>query len=94
VPRAVFDQAIAAHCRERWPYQSDCENPDCRLYDFRNPIVRMGKTKAAVKKAIRLECRECVGGRKDICTSPDYGLYPVRFGRNPEEFASGATDEA
>jgi len=82
IPRSAYDKAIAAFCAECWIYQEDCGKPDCNLYPFRKAHLRTGKTKSETIRAIRAECKTCLGGA-DLrsCTSPKCVLYPFWPGR-------------
>jgi hypothetical protein len=81
-PKAVFVRAIHAHCAACWPYRTDCQAQDsCQLYQVRNPEARRGKRKKDLRRAIRENCRECVGTNEDICSSPKCALHAFRLGR-------------
>lgn len=93
-PKALFTRGVKKFCLEctgSFQATGDCGGDSlagggsCALFQVRTPQLRRSTTKTGVRKAIRANCVQCVGGSDDCCTSPGCSLHAVRFGRRPAD---------
>jgi len=86
IPKSAYGAAIKNHGEECWgvnPAVSDCggngviDGTCCRLYHVNTVFKRRKATQTTLKRAIRAECKFCVGG--DLlhdCCSLSCKLFP------------------
>lgn len=83
LPKAVYSDAVQRFCEECSgvnPATTDCEAPNCNLYPLNTREKRRKTSKTALRKAIRGECKHCLGGHdQSTCISAACKLYPFRL---------------
>jgi hypothetical protein len=69
IPKSVFVKVILRHCKACFgvtPARADCGTTDCNLYRYNTGKKCRRSTKAALKRCIKTECRDC-GGDQSTC---------------------------